>query len=103
MSDSESDCTIPQINPSSTSDSSTMSIKVKDRDNNEVLFKVKPTTKFSKMFDAFCSKMKINVDDVRFLFDGARLRGEQCPNDVAMEDEDEVDCFAFMTGGSFFR
>ena len=58
---------------------------------NEVHFKVKPHTTFSKLFDAY--KKSQAVTDVRFMFDGSRVQPTQTPQELGMEDEDCIDAF----------
>mmetsp|Transcript_5873 Transcript_5873/g.10176 ORF Transcript_5873/g.10176 Transcript_5873/m.10176 type:complete len:109 (-) Transcript_5873:353-679(-) len=77
----------------------TISLKVKDQDNNEVHFKVKLTTKFDKIFNAFCEKRGISREHTRFIFDGNRLTGQQTPKDLEMEDEDCIEVFLEQVGG----
>ena len=77
-----------------------LSLKVKSQDGNEVFFKVKKTTTFSKVMTAYCKKVGADMDSVRFLFDGQRLRAEQTPADLDMEDEDEIDAMVQQTGGA---
>ncbi|RCV28757.1 hypothetical protein SETIT_5G428500v2 [Setaria italica] len=36
---------------------------------------------------------------IAFLFDGRRLRGEQTPDELEMEDGDEIDAMLHQTGG----
>jgi small ubiquitin-related modifier len=67
-----------------------LSLKVKGQDGNEVYFKVKRTTQFSKIMNAYCKKIGAESDSVRFLFDGNRLRADQTPGDLEMEDEGNI-------------
>jgi len=76
-----------------------LSLKVKSQDGNEVYFKVKKTTQFMKVMSAYCKKVGADLDTVRFLFDGQRLRPEQTPADLGMEDDDEIDAMVQQTGG----
>lgn len=59
-----------------------LNLKVKSQDGNEVYFKVKKTTQFSKVMSAYCKKVGADLESVRFLFDGQRLRPDQTPQDV---------------------
>lgn len=77
-----------------------LSLKVKSQDGNEVFFKVKRTTAFSKVMNAYCKKVGTDMESIRFLFDGQRLRPEQTPADLGMEDEDEIDAMVNQTGGA---
>ena len=65
-----------------------ISIKVKDQASGEVVFKVKNSTKFQKVFEAFCTRKAWDVNHVRFVFDGKRVNGEQTPQDLEMESDD---------------
>jgi len=76
-----------------------LSLKVKSQDGNEVYFKVKKTTQFAKVMNAYCKKVGSDMDSVRFLFDGQRLKPDQTPADLEMEDEDEIDAMVSQTGG----
>lgn len=76
-----------------------LNLKVKSQDGNEVYFKVKRTTQFSKVMMAYCKKVGQDVESVRFLFDGQRLRPDQTPADLDMEDEDEIHAMVQQTGG----
>eukprot|EP00457_Paulinella_chromatophora_P025642 gb/GEZN01030318.1/.p1 GENE.gb/GEZN01030318.1/~~gb/GEZN01030318.1/.p1 ORF type:complete len:101 (-),score=16.72 gb/GEZN01030318.1/:119-421(-) len=76
-----------------------LSLKVKSQDGNEVYFKVKKTTQFHKVMNAYCKKVGQDPERVRFLFDGARIRGDQTPAEMEMEDEDEIDAMISQTGG----
>jgi hypothetical protein len=58
-----------------------LNIKVTDG-NNEVFFKIKKSTKLNKLMRAFCERQGKDMQTVRFLFDGARVREEDTPNNV---------------------
>lgn len=77
-----------------------MSIKVKDQNGGEVVFKVKRSTKFKRVLDAFCGKKSWNVNQVRFVFDGQRINEDMTPDDLSMEDNDTIDAFLEQIGGS---
>jgi hypothetical protein len=40
--------------------------------------------------NAYCKKIGAELDSVRFLFDGNRLRPDQTPADLDMEDEGTI-------------
>jgi small ubiquitin-related modifier len=60
---------------------------------------VKKTTKFEKLMKAYCQKVGAQVDNVRFLFDGVRVNGSQTPDELDMEDDDEIDAMIQQQGG----
>jgi small ubiquitin-related modifier len=68
-----------------------LNIKVMSADGNEVYFKVKKTTKMGKVFKAYCQKLNLFVDCVRFLFDGVRVNDNQTPDELDMEGDEEID------------
>ena len=44
-----------------------------------------------KLMAAYCNKSSIDVESVAFIFDGQRIRGDQTPGDLDMEDQDEIE------------
>ena len=47
------------------------------QDGQDVSFKVRTTTKFDKVFDAYCERKAVSKQHTRFLYDGARVQGAQ--------------------------
>merc|ERR1719361_869839 len=76
-----------------------INLKVKSQDGNEVYFKVKHTTKLSKLMNAYCNRVGKELSAVRFLFDGERLQPDATPEQLDMEDEDEIDAMVEQHGG----
>jgi len=66
-------------------------INVVTQDGNEMFFKCKHWTPFSKLMNAFCQRQGVRMTEVRFLFDGQRLRPNQTPEELDMEDGDVID------------
>ena len=62
-------------------------------EGDEVWFKIKTTTKLQRLFDAYALRKGIDVGSLRFLLDGKRLNGDQTPEDVDVEDGDQIDVF----------
>mmetsp|Transcript_13384 Transcript_13384/g.22600 ORF Transcript_13384/g.22600 Transcript_13384/m.22600 type:complete len:92 (+) Transcript_13384:161-436(+) len=76
-----------------------INLKVKAQDGNEVFFKVKKSTPLRKLMDAYCKRQGVSEADVVFLFDGSRLKTDQTPEQLEMEDGDEIDAMVHQTGG----
>ncbi|PSC72782.1 Small ubiquitin-related modifier 1 [Micractinium conductrix] len=76
-----------------------MSIKVKDQSGGEVVFRVKPHTKFEKIILAFCQKKSVDPAQVRFVYDGNRLDRNSTPAELDMEEGDTIDAFLEQIGG----
>ncbi|KAG7669309.1 hypothetical protein Ndes2526B_g05613 [Nannochloris sp. 'desiccata'] len=76
-----------------------ISLKVKDQAGGEVVFKIKATTKFGRVLDAYCQKKAWDVAQVRFVFDGERVKPEQTPQEIGLEDGDCIDAILEQLGG----
>jgi len=82
-------------------DGTHLNLKVKSQDGNEVFFKVKKTTQLGKLMNAYCNRVGKDPTTVRFLFDGERIQPESTPEQLDMEDEDEIDAMVEQHGGSW--
>lgn len=60
----------------------------------ELFFKVKMNTKLQKVFIVYAQRKGVNVKALRFSFDGERIKDDQTPKVLGMEDQDQLDCFA---------
>mmetsp|Transcript_16963 Transcript_16963/g.32499 ORF Transcript_16963/g.32499 Transcript_16963/m.32499 type:complete len:94 (+) Transcript_16963:186-467(+) len=76
-----------------------INVKVKSQDGQEVFFKIKKTTPFRKLIDAYCKRQGGDPNQILFLFEGSRLKAEQTPEQVDLGDGDEIDAMAHQTGG----
>ena len=65
-------------------------LKVATQDGNELYFKCKVTTPLKKLMDAFCNRQGVSSNSVRFMFDGNRINELQTPEQLYMEDGDEI-------------
>ncbi|CAH1444364.1 unnamed protein product [Lactuca virosa] len=78
-----------------------INLKVKGQDGNEVFFRIKRSTQLKKLMNAYCERQSVDISSIAFLFDGRRLRAEQTPDELEMEDGDEIDAMLHQTGGGF--
>ncbi|KAJ2924010.1 hypothetical protein H1R20_g13080, partial [Candolleomyces eurysporus] len=69
----------------------TINIKVVSSTGEEVFFKIKRSTKLSKLQGAYASKVGKDVSSIRFLYDGERIQEEDTPASLDMEDNDTID------------
>ncbi|TYG62424.1 hypothetical protein ES288_D07G229600v1 [Gossypium darwinii] len=76
-----------------------INLKVKGQDD-EVFFRIKRSTQLKKLMNAYCDRQSVDFNSIAFLFDGRRLRGEQTPDELEMEDGDEIDAMLHQTGGT---
>lgn len=83
-------------------DDAIITVRVKDAQGNEVAFKVKKSTKMSKIYDAYASRKGVQTDSVRFTFDGQRVNKEDTPKMLELQDDDVIEAHVEQTGGSLF-
>ena len=80
-----------------------INIRIRDQTGEETFFKVKLTTKLDKVFNAYSTRKGVRATDLRFLYDGQRVRGDETPGKcgtppVCMEDGDQLDCMREQGG-----
>ena len=75
-----------------------INIKVRGQDGNTVRFKMKRNTQLKGLMEAYCNHQSLEKDQIRFLFDGNRLRETESSEDLDMEDNDQIDATRFQVG-----
>lgn len=48
---------------------------------------------------AYCTRVKLAMDQLRFTFDGTRIRADDCPRDHDIQDGDSIEVFQSQEGG----
>ncbi|KAI8538070.1 hypothetical protein RHMOL_Rhmol09G0073100 [Rhododendron molle] len=81
--------------------SNQINLKVKSQEGNEVFFRIKNNTQLKKLMTAYCERQSLDAKAIVFLFDGHRIKAEQTPEQLGMEDGDEIDAMLHQTGGGF--
>ncbi len=76
-----------------------ISVKVVGQDGNVIFFKIKKSTPLRKLISAYCSKIGIKEDQMRFLFDGERIKGDSTAAELEIEDGNIIDAVLQQTGG----
>ncbi|KAL5511958.1 SMT3 [Sanghuangporus vaninii] len=76
-----------------------INIKVLSAQGEEVFFKIKRSTKLSKLQTAYAHKIGKEVNTIRFLYDGERINEDDTPNSLEMEDNDTIDVMVEQVGG----
>lgn len=76
-----------------------INLKVKSQDGHEIHFRIKRTAGLKKLMSAYCERQSVDPNSIVFLFDGNRLRADQTPAELEMEDGDEIDAMLHQTGG----
>lgn len=78
-----------------------MSIKVTDNDN-ELVFKIKKSTRMEKLMTAFCERHGKALNSVRFIFEGKRVLTSHTPQSLEIEDGDTIEVYYEQIGGNGF-
>ncbi|KAF8633118.1 hypothetical protein AX15_001499 [Amanita polypyramis BW_CC] len=76
-----------------------INIKVVTSTGDEVYFKIKRSTKLSKLQGAYANKVGKDVGSIRFLYDGVRIQDDDTPASLDMEDGDTIDVMVEQVGG----
>jgi len=53
----------------------------------------------AKVFDAFARRKGVQSSSLRFLMDGDRVKEDDTPLSLDLEDQDMLDCMLEQTGG----
>ena len=53
-----------------------LTVTIKDQANDETVFKVKPSTILGKLFTTYAQRKGVNVNSLRYYFDGQRLNAD---------------------------
>ena len=88
--------------PSSSSSISSefLIVKVINQNGDEVQFRLKKKTPLKKMMTSYCEKNGIDLNTIRFLYDGKRIDETDTAESLAMENEDNIDAVLSQTGGA---
>ncbi|KAF7329519.1 Small ubiquitin-like modifier [Mycena kentingensis (nom. inval.)] len=78
----------------------TINIKVVSQAGEEVFFKIKKSTKLSKLQGAYANKVGKDVQSIRFLYDGQRITDDETPASLEMEEGDTIDVMVEQVGGA---
>jgi len=85
--------------PEEAAAAATITLKVVDSEGSEVTFKIKRTTPLRKLMEAYCQRHSLNINAVRFLYDGDRITPDATPDLLKMEDGDLIDIAVQQIGG----
>ena len=79
---------------------SVITIRVQHQCGKELGFKITRGTKLGKLFRAYAKQMGFleSLGCLRFLLDGERKVETDTPDQLALEDNDQIDCFTSQPG-----
>lgn len=79
--------------------SESIEIKAVDAENCEMRFKIRPNTPLKKLMAAYCAQKCIDINSLRFAFNGDRVQGTDTPKNLEMQDGDIIDVMISQVGG----
>ncbi|KAI0654271.1 small ubiquitin-like modifier [Cubamyces menziesii] len=100
MSDQEQNTPTQDAEPKVEDPNAPINIRVLTQTGEEVFFKIKRSTKLSKLQGAYANKVGKDVNSIRFLYDGNRIGDDDTPASLDMEDNDSIDVMVEQVGGS---
>ena len=78
-----------------------ITINVKDQNNNVTQFKIKRDTKMEKVFNAYAQKNGVDVSALRFFLDGVKIGKDMTAKLLDLEDDDQIDVALEQVGGVY--
>lgn len=76
-----------------------ITLRVKDQNGTETVFKVKASTKFKRILDAYAQKTGASAESLKLMYDGEQVNTDQTPHDLDIEDNDVLEVVLAQTGG----
>merc|ERR1719331_2904802 len=76
-----------------------ITIRVRDQTGEKTFFKIKKTTKMSKVFNTYAQRKGVQLSSLRFLLDGERIEENATPKQLELDDQDQIDCMLEQSGG----
>ncbi|KAL7429903.1 hypothetical protein ACHAXM_001915, partial [Skeletonema potamos] len=76
-----------------------ITIRVRDQTGEETFFKIKKSTKMSKVMKTYAGRKGVDVSTLRFLVDGDRVQPDDTPESLDLDDQDQIDCMLEQSGG----
>ena len=67
-------------------------ISLRDQIGREIMFKMKPTARLSKVVKAFANRYELSEDDIELCFKGVRISNyDESPFSLGMKNDDKID------------
>jgi len=76
-----------------------VSVTVRGQEGRTSTYTIVATCLLRKLMVAFCSTSGWEMHEINFLFDGCRVRGDQTPKELDMEDGDVIDIMRVQGAG----
>ncbi|KAG7534385.1 Rad60/SUMO-like domain [Arabidopsis thaliana x Arabidopsis arenosa] len=79
--------------------SSHITVKIKSQDDICVYYRIKKDVELRAMMQAYSDKVGVEMSAFKFHLDGIRIKPNQTPNELDLEDGDEIDAFVYQIAG----
>lgn len=66
---------------------------------SEVHFRVKPETDLGRLKRSYCKRLGLQLEELRFVFDGYRIADEDTPKSMNMVNNDVIEIYQERSGG----
>jgi len=76
-----------------------INLKVQGQDGAVIHFKIKKNTPLRKLMTAYCDRLGLKIQTVRFIFDGNNVQEGDTPTSLDMDEHDTIEVFQTQTGG----
>ena len=53
----------------------------------------------AKVFQTYANRKGVQLSSLRFLLDGERIKDDQTPKMLELDDQDQIDCMLEQSGG----
>ncbi|XP_057437082.1 small ubiquitin-related modifier 1-like [Lotus japonicus] len=88
--------------PATNQGSSHINIKVNGvQEKIEARFRIKRNVQLRTLMNLYCDHYSQDFNSIAFLYEGNLVSAYQTPDELKMEDEDEIDAMSHQMGGGF--
>ncbi|KAL5710608.1 hypothetical protein ACHQM5_021150 [Ranunculus cassubicifolius] len=76
-----------------------INISIRSQDGKTIGYKVKRFTELGKLMKLYCERQSLELGTIAFLFNGSYIKQSSTPDQLHMEDGDELDAMLHQTSG----
>ncbi|KAG8369649.1 hypothetical protein BUALT_Bualt14G0035600 [Buddleja alternifolia] len=74
---------------------------IKSQDGDKVYYQVRRDKKIQNLLLTYCKDKHLDYNVVAFLHYGQKIKATSTPNELGIENEDEIDAMFHQTGGAY--
>ncbi|XP_073013689.1 small ubiquitin-related modifier 1-like [Typha latifolia] len=68
-----------------------VNIKITGQDGNDLYLRINRSAQLRNLMNVYCKRQSLDFNSISFLLDGRKLHWDQTPDEVGMEDGDEIE------------